>query len=202
MVERHVIWTPWDEPGIEHLRLSLADTPTDDTVADGLVVRLWEGAPFRLRYALRCDAQWRVRELRCDRLGASATSQTDTPALHLLADGLGHWTTQAGDQLPELDGCFDVDIMATPFTNTLPIRRLTWAPGDSQEIAVVYVSVPDLTASRMAQRYTCVERTAEGGVYRYESVASGYTALLPVDTLGLVDDYPEAWRRVSVAQPA
>jgi hypothetical protein len=53
----------------------------------------------------------------------------------------------------------------------------------------------------MAQRYTCVEQTADGGVFRYESVASGYTALLPVDAQGLVGDYPEAWRRVHVTAP-
>jgi len=195
-MEQQVMWAPWDEPGIEHLRLALGDAATDDIVADGLIVRLWEGAPLRLRYTVRCDAQWRVRELRCDRLDADPADATDTPALHLFADGLGHWTTRAGDPLPDLDGCVDVDIMATPFTNTLPIRRLVWTPGAAREIAVVYVSVPSLTVSRMAQRYTCVERTAAGGVYRYESVVSGYTALLPMDAQGLVGDYPQAWRRI------
>jgi len=190
------MWTPWDEPGIEHLRLAVGGAATAGVVADGLIVRRWEGAPLRLRYVVRCDERWRVRELRCERLGASSADGASAPAIHLLADGLGHWTTQAGDPQPDLDGCVDVDIMATPFTNTLPIRRLAWTPGASQQIAVVYVSVPDLTVIRMAQRYTCVERTASGGVYRYESVASGYTALLPVDALGLVMEYPQVWRRV------
>jgi hypothetical protein len=44
----------------------------------------------------------------------------------------------------------------------------------------------------MSQRYTCLEPQ----LYRYESVESGYTANLKVDTDGLVLEYPEAWRRV------
>ncbi len=196
-MDQQVLWQPWDEPGIEHLRLT-NDERTGDIIADGVIVRLWEGAPLRLRYTLRCDAQWRTRELRCERLGAeaSADAATDAP-LHLISDGAGHWTTCAGESLPDLDGCLDVDLMATPFTNTLPIRRLTLAPGAAQELPVVYVSVPSLTATRMRQRYTCVAPlTATGGAYRYESVASGYTALLLVDAAGLVGDYPQAWRRV------
>lgn len=46
------------------------------------------------------------------------------------------------------------------------------------------------------QRYTFLEKNAEGGVYRYENLASGYTADLNVDAQGLVIDYPGDWKRV------
>jgi len=191
-----VMWKPYeDTPGLEHLRLTIEPS---GSVADGLVIGEWDGEPFRLRYLVRCDEQWHTRELLCEMLRLSA-DQTPGPALHLLADGAGQWTTAAGEPLPDLDGCLDVDIMATPFTNTLPIRRLNLPSGASQQIAVVYVALPDLKVSRMEQRYICRERqTSEGGYagkYGYESVESGFTATLAVNEDGLVRDYPQlyAW---------
>jgi hypothetical protein len=86
--------------------------------------------------------------------------------------------------------------MATPFTNTLPIRRLTWQPGDSAELNMVYVKLPTLEVVPTPQQYTCLESGPDGGLYRYESVTSGYTNELPVDAEGLVIDYPGIWRRV------
>jgi hypothetical protein len=115
-VEREVMWAPWEEPGLEHLRL----VPSDGggVVANGLVIGLQAGRPFRIGYEIRCDGLWRVREVR------AAAPDSERRVLELLADGEGHWKRQGGEPLPELDGCIDVDISATPFTNTLPTRRL------------------------------------------------------------------------------
>jgi hypothetical protein len=40
------------------------------------------------------------------------------------------------------------------------------------------------------QRYGCLEAQADGGLYRFEALPSGFTAELPVDADGLVIDYP------------
>jgi hypothetical protein len=85
----------------------------------------------------------------------------------------------------------DVDIMITPFTNTLPIRRLNLRVGEAQGIAVAYVRVPNLALSRVEQRYICLSLDQSGGLYRYESPESGFSANLKVDTDGLVLDYPD-----------
>ncbi len=89
-----------------------------------------------------------------------------------------------------LDGCTEVDIMITPFTNTLPIRRLNLNLGESREISVAYIGLPGLKLSHMQQRYTCLSHDENGGTYRYESLKSGFTAELRVDTDSLVVDYP------------
>jgi hypothetical protein len=98
--------------------------------------------------------------------------------------------------MPDLDGCIDVDISSTPFTNTLPIRRLGLEPGESEELAVTYILVPELLVGAERQRYDCLEAQAEGGLYRFEALPSGFTAELPVDADGLVIDYPGLFRRV------
>jgi hypothetical protein len=186
-VEREVMWVPWEGPGLEHLRLA---TSEGGVVANGLVIGLEAGRPFRIGYEILCDNRWRVREVR------AAAPDSGPPILALLADGEGRWKGRGGEPLPELDGCIDVDISATPFTNTLPIRRLGLKPGESEELAVIYVRVPELLVGAEWQRYGGLEARADGGLYQFEALPSGFTAELPVDVEGLVLDYPGLFRRV------
>ena len=116
--------------------------------------------------------------------------------LALSSDGSGRWTGPDGTHRPALDGCFDVDLPSTVFTNTLPIRRLAMVPGWSEEISVVYIAVPDLAVSVARQRYTCLTWGPEGGRYRFEGVGTGFTAELTLDGDGLVVEYPRIARRV------
>ncbi|WP_026378350.1 putative glycolipid-binding domain-containing protein [Agromyces italicus] len=87
---------------------------------------------------------------------------------------------------PDLDVAREVDIAISPLSNSLPIRRLGLAIGESAEITTAYVSVPHLTVATDPQRYT---RLAERE-YRYESRDSDFVATLAVDAHGLVIDYP------------
>ena len=64
-----------------------------------------------------------------------------SPALVFEFDGAGHWADGSGAELPDLAGCVDVDIAVTPFTNTLPIRRLPWQPGRARDLLMVYLAV-------------------------------------------------------------
>jgi hypothetical protein len=185
-VEREVMWAPWEGPGLEHLRLVTSDGAV---VANGLVIGLEVGRPFRIGYEVRCDERWRVREVR------AAAPDSGRPVLELLADGKGHWKRGDGEPVPELDGCIDVDISATPFTNTLPIRRLGLKPGEFEELTVTYVRVPELLVGPERQRYGCLEARVDGGLYHFEALPSGFTAELPVDADGLVIDYPGLFRR-------
>ena len=185
-MEREVIWVPWEGPGLEHLRLVTSDR---GVVANGLVIGLEAGRPFRIGYEIRCDERWRVRVVRV------ATPDSHQPVLELLADGEGHWNRGGGEPMPELEGCIDVDISATPFTNTFPIRRLGLKAGEFEELAVTYVRVPELLVGAERQRYGCMEARTDGGLYRFEALPSGFTAELPVDAEGLVLDYAGLFRR-------
>jgi hypothetical protein len=182
-MEREIMWAAWEGPGLEHLRMVEREA---EVVADGVILGVAERRPFRLRYQLRCDAAWRVRALQVQSL-----AQPDRP-LELLADGAGRWSGRDGS----LERCIDLDISASPFTNTLPIRRLSLEPGESAELSVAYLAVPELWVRPVRQRYTCLEWLPGGGRYRYESVGSDFTAELPVDADGLVLDYPGLFRRV------
>jgi uncharacterized protein len=185
-VRREVMWSAWNEPGLGHLRLAVHD---DGIVADGLAIGATEGRPFRAAYEVRCDADWRVRTLRVGVPG-------EPPGVDVLSDGEGNWTRPDGWAVPYLQGCIDVDISVTPFTNTLPIRRLGLAPEESAELSVAYVEGTELQAWPEPQRYTCLDKSDRGGLYRFLSLDGGFTADLRVDADGLVLDYPWLFRRV------
>ncbi len=189
LVDRHVMWAPWAGPGIEYLHLKAEG---GQIVADAVIIGLAEGTPFRLRYTITCDDRWRMRTADVIWLGA------DRPEIHLCTDGAGAWTTAAGEARPDLAGCLEVDISATPFTNTLPIRRLALQPGESRDVPAAYIDVADATVSRAPQRYTRLEAetAGDGATYRYEGLLWDFRATLPVDGDGLVTDYPGLFRRV------
>jgi hypothetical protein len=121
---------------------------------------------------------------------------TVNQTLFLIKDAVGHWSDRSGAHLPHLNGCIDIDLAGTPFTNTLPIRRLDLDVNDSPvEIKVVYVPFDTFTPFVDLQRYRCLER---GRLYRYEAVDHSFSADLPVDSDGLVTDYPGLFKRVSM----
>jgi len=191
-MQRDVLWAPWEAPGLEHLRLEMS---AETISANGAIIAVFDGGVFRASYHITCDGAWRMRQVQI------LASHPAAIALDLYTDGAGHWSNPSGEPLPALDGCIDVDIAATPFTNTLPIRRLGLQPGEPAEIAVVYIDAPSLEMTPVRQRYTCLARDADSARYRfealpYQALPDGFVAELSVDTDGLVRDYPPLFRRI------
>ena len=70
-----------------------------------------------------------------------------TQSLSLRTDGRGHWRYNDGRILDDLDGCIDIDIWPTPFTNSFPIRRQPMTVG-SDRVPMAWIFGPDLRISR------------------------------------------------------
>ncbi len=185
MKQRTVVWKPLEYQGLEHLTLT---EQKHAVLVESVVIGVNEQGAFRLNYRLECDSRYSIRKVNMTLAGGAE--------LHLRSDGQGHWFKRDGQLIPALNGCLDVDIAATPFTNTLPIRRVMWHPGQVTAFNVVYVSMPDLSVRVEAQRYTCVEHCEDGRLFGFEQLSSGFSALLRVDADGLVIDYPELFSRV------
>lgn len=178
---KHYRWREAAGEGVQHLVL---DRSPGQIAAEGMIVTGGE-APFAARFRLLMDSRWRTRRLSVAVLG-------NPVVLVLLADGKGGWTDAAGADLPDLAGVQDVDISATPFTNTLPIRRLRTAVGKSVDIDTAHVNLPSMTVSRDAQRYTRLEER----LWRYESRDSDFVRDITVDEDGVVLSYPGLFERV------
>lgn len=163
----------------------LAETRTGIDLS-GSVSGAIDGTPFRIDYAIACGADWLTRSARVTRsIGTMPPQQLD-----IACDG-ARWTID-GIDAPALAGATDIDLGFSPSTNTLPIRRLALAVGDSAVIHTAWLRFPDFAIVRGEQRYT---RTAPL-VYRYES--GTYAADIAIDEAGLVTDYDE-WRRIGAA---
>jgi hypothetical protein len=183
LIVRSIRWSAWEgcEAGMEQADLSPAEGGLD---VAGVVVGRKDGARFGLFYRLRLDALWHVRE--------AHLRLTSGRVLHLESNGRGSWHENGREQ-PTLQGCVDIDIEATPMTNTLPIRRLAMKPGDTSEIRLCYIDVPELTTTPARQRYTALD---DGSTFRFEAIESGFAADLPLDEDGIVRDYPGLFRRL------
>jgi hypothetical protein len=189
MATTDVLWAAWAGRGFEHL--ALRQEP--GTVrADSLIIAVDDdGRPFRARYVLTCDGAWAVRRARIEVLEEPAR------VMDIRADGRGHWIDAATGSPMPLDGCIDIDIYPSPFTNTLPIRRLTDAlVGRPVAIDVAWVLLPDLTIQAKPQEYTLLERDGAGSRWRFRALDSDFIAELAADREGVVLDYPGIARRV------
>jgi hypothetical protein len=169
--------------GLEHLLL-------DERVADSVVLAFdEERGPFRLTYRLTWDESWRLREA-----DLAVATERFTTSLTLRTDDQGRW--RGGDDglaINELDGCVDIDIWPTPFTNSFPVRREPMVVGERRQFRMAWVSAPDLTARPQPQAYTWLADR----LYLFESLnGGGFSAELPVDEDGIVMDYPGLFRRV------
>ena len=185
---RTVCWSPiWNKShekiGLEHLVLA-------NGVADSVVLAIDEDdKPFRLDYHLRWNQSGCLLEAEL-MLFKGKVSQS----MGIRADGQGHWRHVDGRRIPELDGCIDIDIWPTPFTNSFPLWRTPMTINQRQEFRMAWISGPELTVEAKSQAYS---RLGER-LYLFESLdGSRFQAELPLDEGGLVLDYPDLFRRVN-----
>jgi len=177
-------WVPWDESRDEqgepvHETLTIV-WENEAWTASGVVGR------EQVHYILRISPTWHVRQFLLFR-------DMEDPDLWLGTDGSGRWGEMNGAHRPELDGCVDLDLPCTPFTNTLPIRRLPLHIGDSADITVAYIDVETLDVQPDHQRYTRLDTRR----WRFEQLETGWTQEFEVDQFGLIRDYPTLFRRIS-----
>ena len=184
-MHRSFRWKTIEGDGLEYFSIHAIER---GIVAEGVVIGPRSGnmaaaAPFGCSYLVRCDEDWHVRQVEVRVAGG----------VHLLlrTDGKGMWRGPGGEPLPALSGCIDVDLTCTPFTNTLPIRRLGEALRARHEIRVAYVTLPEASVGPSRQAYTALG----AGRYRFESLSDPFEADIATDADGLVVDYPGLFRR-------
>ncbi|HEY3210209.1 MAG TPA: putative glycolipid-binding domain-containing protein [Actinomycetota bacterium] len=184
---RAVLWRALIFPGTEYCALWEGEGGWS---LQGTAVLSADEAPSEIRYRVSCDKAWRTLDVEV------VHSADDEERVDLRAGDDGHWF-RADEELVEVTGCIDVDLGFSPSTNTLPIRRLGLAVGDSAEVRAAWVRFPQLTVEPLHQRYTRLGSDR----YLYESLASDFRAELEVDDLGLIVRYPGGWERAAAAGP-
>jgi hypothetical protein len=170
-------WATWDGDHSETLRLSWDN---EAWTAVGRVGR------ENVEYVLRLAPTWHVRQFLLFR-------DLDDPDLWLAIDAAHRWGEINGSYRTEFDGCADIELACTPFTATVPIRRLGLAVGDAADLDVIDVDVETLAAQRRSVRYQRLgDRT-----YRRTALTSGEVREFEVDDFGLVVDEANRFRRTA-----
>jgi hypothetical protein len=171
-----VRWQTWEGDGDETVTLRWEN---EGWTAIGEVGR------EAVSYVLRLSALWQVRQFLLFR-------DSDEPDLWLGNDGAGRWGEMNSAHRTDLDGCTDLDLHVTPFTNSLPIRRLQLDEGDAAEILVATVDVETLGVVPVKQRYEHLSP----GTWRKTHVKTETSIDFHIDDYGLVQDEPDLFRRV------
>jgi len=169
-------WRTWDH---EHLETLTLRWENEGWTATGEVGR------EAVTYVLRLSATWQVRQFLLFR-------DLDEPDLWLGADGTGRWGEMNGDHRHDLAGCTDVDLAVTPFTNSIPIRRLKLDVGASADVVAATIDIDALGVVPVRQRY---ERLTARR-FRRTNLDSGEITEFDVDEYGLVHDEPDTFRRL------
>ena len=153
---------------------------------NGAILAVHENQPIEVYYQVFCDSDWRTREVKVQQRNGLVESDLK------LSVNDGTWNRADRGRLPELADCIDVDIELTPATNTLPIKRLNLAVGESAEILAAWIRLPTFVIIPAGQRY---DRLSES-TYRYTSLASGFQAEIEIDRYGLPVRYGNIWERI------
>ena len=169
-------WRTWDH---EHLETLTLRWENEGWTATGEVGR------EAVTYVLRLSATWKVRQFLLFR-------DLDEPDLWLGADGTGRWGEINGAHRHDLAGCTDVALAITPFTTSVPIRRLGLAIGDSADVTSALVDVETLGVTPVGHH---LERISARR-YRRTDLVSGRSSQFDVDEYGLVHDDPDTFRRL------
>ena len=95
-----------------------------------------------------------------------------------------------GDSRAAYEGALDVDVVWSPFFNTLPIRRVgLHEHAESITVPTVYVNLPEMSVASAAISYSSI-----GDGMKVHSPTSDTT--LTVDADGFIVDYPGLAARI------
>lgn len=153
-----IVWRRLDTPGHEACRIV-------GQTLEGAAV--FTEPPGALTYRVVCDSSWRTQS-------AHVTGFIADRSIDLTVD-------------PRSLGCIDVDLNFSPSTNTLPVRRLGLAIGESASLTVAWLRFPEMTLEPLAQTYTRL------GARTWQYASDGFTARMEVDEEGLVTEYEGLW---------
>jgi hypothetical protein len=180
-------WARTDTPGLELAEVRIGRDAVELT---GNAVLVVDSTPIRMQYALTCTGSWEFLRGSVDIERAGERRQL------MVERRAGQWFCD-GAVRPDLAPCQELDLMGTPSTNSIPVRRLVWVPNESRTLRVAYIRLPDLAIQVDERRYTRLADSTDGVLrFHYHHMRTGFSADLEFDATGIVVSYPPYWRRI------
>jgi hypothetical protein len=180
---RRIMWQGLITPSLQRCILASVNGGFE---LNGLILQAHEDIAYVARYRVQVDDAWITREVELE------LANDGRRTLSLLRTSNDQWTRD-GQPLGRFDDCIDVDLEWSPSTNTLPIRRLGLAVGQSPMLTATWIRFPSLNIQRLDQPY---KHLAED---RYRYRAGRFAADLELDSDGLVVEYGVNWKAVATS---
>ncbi len=184
-MQTNILWTGREYYSLENCLVNSLKTGSE--INSSIIGRYYEKI-YKVEYQIKVNPNWETVFL-------EIKSQHSDLRDHFVleSDGAGNWILN-GKKADQFEGCIDIDIPLTPFTNTLPVNRLKLATNDKRQIRVIYIDVLERQLKPLHQKYTRLSDTE----YLYENVPNDFEAKIEVDELGLVVDYPGLFVRTAM----
>lgn len=176
--DRSVLWASANPPGVERCTVAKGSS---GWVLKGDLVRRFKEGPAATSYTIEVDLAWRTKGAHVEQV-----LRGERRSVSLRTKGSKWYVHEKEDE--RLRGCLDIDLGASPVTNTLPIKRAKPKVGSTLELVVAWVRFPGLEVEPLRQSY---ERAGERR-YVYRS-ATGFRSEIELDSFGLVRRYGDYW---------
>ena len=138
---------------------------------------------WSVAYQVELDSDWRTRSV----WATNSTVEGERDVSLVCVNE--RWTVN-GVPRPDLDGCVDVDFESSAATNTLPLHRVSFVPGEVIEVPAAFIRADDLRVERLEQLYTLESAKDDCLEFHYDSSTFDFECELRYDASGLVLDYP------------
>jgi uncharacterized protein len=180
-IKREIVWRGIRTPSLDYCRV---ERDRAGWRFSGMIVAKFQNDPFGAHYEILVDKAFKTRTLTVEKTDASRTVRLEIELRNRV------WMVD-GKRRTNLGKCTDLDMEASPVTNTIPIRRTVMKIGERVDLTAAWVRFPSLRVEPLEQIYERIGARK----YRYRS-ASGFSAELDVDSFGLVTRYGIIWKEV------
>jgi hypothetical protein len=186
-MQKNILWTGIEYYSLENCVLTITDSGSE---VNSSIIGTYANELYKIEYRVRTNRHWETisLEIRSQLYNAIET-------IDLRKEGKESWSIN-GRPDQKFNGCIDIDISLTPFTNTLPINRLNLSAKEEEQIKVLYVDVLGRKMRPVRQKYTRLSRTD----YKFENVPNDFESAISVDELGLVVNYPRLFKRTYITE--
>ncbi|MBM7837332.1 hypothetical protein JOC54_000563 [Alkalihalobacillus xiaoxiensis] len=180
-----LVWKSLEFFGIEYV--GLTQTESEIRVIS-TIIKSETAKPEKIEYSLTLTLDWQVKQL-------YVKNSRYQHVIQLFQNEMGCWVNQFGEEIPQLRGAVDVDLSCTPFTNSLPIKRLPWELNQPINLEMVYVDASSGAYRKVTQSYELLDAKEEFQLFHYKSGAFQSKILANRD--GIVSEYPNLFALVS-----
>lgn len=186
-MQKNILWTGIEYHSLENCILTITNKGSE---INSSIIGTYANELYKIEYRIRTNQYWETAFFEVKSQLYNTVANID-----FRKEGKESWSVN-GQPDEKFNGCIDIDISLTPFTNTLPINRLKLSEKEGEQIKVLYVDVLGQKIMPVLQKYTRLSPTD----YKYENVPNDFESVISVDNLGLVVKYPGLFKRTYITE--